>query len=196
MLILNLLLSYLIGSIPSGFIVGKLLKGVDLRELGSGSTGATNVLRQIGKKAALFVFLFDVFKGAIVVIISRKLQLPEFVQVACGLSAVTGHIWPLWLKGKGGKAVATGLGMFLALSLPVGLSAFGVFLTVLVLSKYVSLSSIFASTSLPIIMFFDVNKNYFHPYFLVSLITALFIIWRHRTNINRLLKGEEPKIKN
>ena len=107
--------------------------------------------------------------------------------------SISGHIWPIWLKGKGGKAVATGLGMFLALSWKVGLASFGIFLLVLAKSKFVSLSSISAAILLPIFMFFYVG-NFTNPYFYISLIVALLVIWKHRTNIKRLLNGKESKI--
>ena len=191
LLILN---GYLLGSIPSGFIFGKLLKNVDLRLVGSGSTGATNVLRNVGKWPAFFVFIIDISKGLVAVKISQIITDNSLIEVITGISAISGHIWPIWLKGKGGKAVATGLGMFLALSWKVGLSSFGVFLLVLAKYKFVSLSSISAAIVLPIIMFFNLG-NFIHPYFFVSLIVSLLVIWKHRTNIKRLLKGEESKIK-
>jgi len=191
LLILN---GYLLGSIPSGFIFGKLLKNVDLRLVGSGSTGATNVLRNVGKWPAFFVFIIDISKGLVAVKISQIITDNSLIEVITGISAISGHIWPIWLKGKGGKAVATGLGMFLALSWKVGLSSFGVFLLVLAKYKFVSLSSISAAIVLPIIMFFNLG-NFIHPYFFVSLLVSLLVIWKHRTNIKRLLKGEESKIK-
>ena len=126
--LLTLLLGYLLGSIPSGYLAGRWCMGIDLRELGSGSTGATNVLRQVGKGPALVVFVIDVAKGAAAVLLAGALtqtaQLNDWIQVMAGLAALAGHIWPVWLGFKGGKAVATGLGMFLGLAWPVGL-AFG-----------------------------------------------------------------------
>ena len=104
----TLLLSYLLGSFPSGFLLAKNLKGIDLRYVGSGSTGATNVLRNIGKWPALCVFAIDVLKGFIAVKIAYFMLSDNIFQVLAGLFAITGHIWPIWLKGKGGKAVATG----------------------------------------------------------------------------------------
>ena len=141
----SLVLGYLLGSIPSGWLAGRWLKGIDLRELGSGSTGATNVLRQVGKGPALVVFLIDVGKGAAAVLIARALGLGDWIQVLAGLTALAGHIWPVWLGFKGGKAVATGLGLFLGLAWPVGLASFGVFLAVFSLSRYVSLASVLAA---------------------------------------------------
>ena len=120
--LLNLVIGYLLGSFPSGYLAGKLIAGKDLRKMGSGSTGATNVLRQIGKKAALAVFLIDVSKGLFAVLIAKSLLLNNSWQVAIGLAALAGHIWPIWLNWQGGKAVATGLGVFLGLSWQVGLA--------------------------------------------------------------------------
>ncbi len=188
-----LLISYLLGSIPTGFLVGKFLKNIDLRFIGSGSTGATNVLRNVGKWPALFVFIIDVLKGFVAVKIAQHYSNIELIVVLAGISAITGHIWPIWLSGKGGKAVATGLGMFLALSWQVGLASLGIFLTILARSKYVSLSSISAAILLPIFMFLKLLE-FDHPFFLISLIVSILVIWKHRTNIRRLLKGEESKI--
>ncbi len=196
-----ILISYLLGSIPTGFLIGKYLKNIDLRLIGSGSTGATNVLRNVGKWPALFVFIIDVGKGLIAVRLAQHLAqqhyadqgLIEVLAVLAGISAISGHIWPIWLKGKGGKAVATGLGMFLALSWKVGLASLGIFLIVLAKSKFVSLSSISAALLLPIFMFFNLG-NFIHPYFFISLIVSLLVIWKHRTNIKRLIKKEESKI--
>ena len=191
--ILIIFVSYLLGSLPTGFLIGKYLKNIDLRKLGSGSTGATNVLRNVGKWPALFVFLIDVGKGLIAVKIAQYHSGQGSIEVIAGICAITGHIWPIWLGGKGGKAVATGLGMFLALSLKVGLASLGVFLIVLAKTKFVSLSSISAAILLPLFMFFYLGK-YIHPYFIISLIVSVLVIWKHRTNITRLLKGEESKI--
>tara|TARA_B100000401_G_C52641993_1_gene641181 strand:- start:248 stop:838 length:591 start_codon:yes stop_codon:yes gene_type:complete len=188
-----ILLSYLLGSIPTGFLFGKFLKNIDLRLIGSGSTGATNVLRNVGKWPAFFVFIIDVFKGLLAVKIAQDFTDQASIEVLAGISAISGHIWPIWLKGKGGKAVATGLGMFLALSWKVGLASLGIFLIVLAKSEFVSLSSISASIFLPIFMFINLgNAN--DPYFLVSLVVSILVIWKHRSNILRLLKGEESKL--
>ncbi len=188
-----LLISYLLGSFPSGFLYAKNLKGIDLRYVGSGSTGATNVLRNIGKWPALIVFILDVLKGFIAVKIAYFFLSDNIFQVLAGLFAITGHIWPIWLKGKGGKAVATGLGMFIALSWKVGLASFGTFLVIISLTKIVSLSSITAAILLPIYMFIYIG-TFNDSYTIFSLIVAIIVIWKHRSNINRILKGEEPKL--
>ena len=188
-----LLVSYLLGSFPSGFLYAKNLKGIDIRDVGSGSTGATNVLRNIGKWPALIVFILDVLKGFIAVKIAYFFASENIYQVLAGLSAIAGHIWPIWLKGKGGKAVATGLGMFIALSWKVGLASFGTFLIIISLTKIVSLSSITASILLPIYMLKYIG-TLSHPFTIFSFIVSIIVIWKHRSNINRILKGEEPKI--
>ena len=189
-----LLLAYLLGSLPTGFIVAKLISGIDIREVGSGSTGATNVLRHVGKFPALLVFLIDVGKGTSAVLISKELTSFESLHAAAGLIALVGHIWPIWLKWKGGKAVATGLGMFLGLSWNVGLGALSIFIIVFLSSKLVSLSSIIAALSLPILMIINLQSDFKITYFLISLIAMLIVIWRHRSNIKRILNGTEPKI--
>ncbi len=188
-----LLISYLLGSFPSGFLYAKNLKGIDLRYVGSGSTGATNVLRNIGKWPALIVFILDVLKGFIAVKIAYFFLSDNIFQVLAGLFAITGHIWPIWLKGKGGKAVATGLGMFIALSWKVGLASFGTFLIIISLTKIVSLSSITAAILLPVYMFKYIG-TFNDPYTIFSFIVAIIVIYKHRSNINRILKGEEPKL--
>ena len=187
----SLILGYLLGSIPSGWLAGRWLKGIDLRELGSGSTGATNVLRQVGKGPALVVFLIDVGKGAAAVLIARALGLGDWIQVLTGLTALAGHIWPVWLGFKGGKAVATGLGLFLGLAWPVGLASFGVFLAVFSLSRYVSLASVLAAISLPLLMAAGTDSN---ANLVVAMVAMLLVLWRHRSNIKRLINGTEPKL--
>ena len=187
----SLVLGYLLGSIPSGWLAGRWLKGIDLRELGSGSTGATNVLRQVGKGPALVVFLIDVGKGAAAVLIARALGLGDWIQVLAGLTALAGHIWPVWLGFKGGKAVATGLGLFLGLAWPVGLASFGVFLAVFSLSRLVSLASVLAAISLPLLMAAGTSSN---ANLVVALVAMLLVLWRHRSNIKRLINGTEPKL--
>ena len=189
--IFSLILGYLLGSLPSGWLAGRWLKNIDIRELGSGSTGATNVLRQVGKGPALVVFLIDVGKGAAAVLIARALGLGDWIQVLAGLTALAGHIWPVWLGFKGGKAVATGLGMFLGLAWPVGLASFGVFMAVFSLSRLVSLASVLAAISLPLLMAAGSGST---ANLVVALVAMLLVLWRHRSNIQRLLNGNEPKL--
>ena len=192
---LILLIGYLLGSFPSGYLAGKLIAGKDIRTIGSGSTGATNVLRHIGKRAALVVFLIDVSKGVFAVLIAKYFLLNDSWQVVIGLASLAGHIWPVWLNWQGGKAVATGLGMFLGLSWQVGLACLFVFILLISLFRIVSLASVVSAISLPLLMYLKVSAgNASWPYFIISLISMLLVLWRHRTNVKRLLKGTEPKI--
>ena len=192
---LMLAFGYLLGSMPTGYLAGKWIAGIDLRLKGSGSTGATNVLRHVGKWPALIVFLLDVIKGAIPVVVARSFGLNDYWQVVAGLAALIGHIWPVWLGWKGGKAVATGLGMLLGLSWQIGIACFGIFLTVLSITRIVSLSSVISALSLPFLMLLSFQDNTFRPAFLyLGIVTTAMVIWRHRSNLKRLSKGEEPKI--
>ena len=193
--LLILFLGYLLGSFPSGYLAGRIAKGIDIRSLGSGSTGATNVLRHIGKRAAITVFLIDVFKGVLAILLAKYFLLNDSLQVTVGLSTLIGHIWPIWLNWRGGKAVATGLGIFLGLSWQVGLATLGIFILTISLFRIVSLASVIASLALPIIMFISFNNSNFSlPFLVISLLATTLVIWRHRENISRLLKGKEPKI--
>ena len=198
----TLLAGYLLGSIPAGWLAGRWLAGVDLRQEGSGSTGATNVLRVVGKGPALVVFLIDVLKGTAAVVLARGLLEPlgwdaggDWWVVAAGLAALAGHIWPVWLGGKGGKAVATGLGMLLGLAWPVGLACFGIFLTSLTLSRIVSLSSVVAALALPLLMLGWFGNGSIRPAYLgLAVLTTVLVVWRHRSNLARLLAGTEPRL--
>ena len=189
--LLILAIGYLLGSMPNGYLAGRWLKGIDLRQCGSGSTGATNVLRNVGKGPALVVFLLDVGKGALAVLLAKSFGLNDWVQVLAGLAALAGHIWPVWLGWKGGKAVATGLGMFLGLAWPVGLACFGLFMAVISISRIVSLSSVVAAIGLPVLM---VLAGAGGASISVSVVASVMVLWRHRSNIERLIAGTEPKI--
>ena len=206
--LLALAAGYLLGSIPSGYLAGQWIQGVDIRSLGSGSTGATNVLRVFGKGPALAVFLVDVLKGTAAVLLAKALLQPQGIAafsdwwsdwwvVAAGLAALAGHSWSLWLGGKGGKAVATGLGMLLGLVPAVGLACFGIFLTTLSASRIVSLSSVVAALSLPLLMlgsFAAAGSGLRPAYLVLALLTTALVVWRHRSNLERLLAGTEPKL--
>jgi len=207
-----LLAGYLLGSIPAGYLAGRWLRGIDIRQEGSGSTGATNVLRVLGKGPARVVFLVDVLKGTTAVLLAKAVLEPLGVPlndagtanwstdswvVAAGLAALAGHIWPVWLGWRGGKAVATALGMLLGLTWPVGLACFGIFLAVLSVSRIVSLSSVVAAVGLPLLMlgwFHDQGMGLRWPYLALALLTSALVIWRHRSNLARLLAGTEPRL--
>ena len=189
--LLLIAIGYLLGAIPSGYLAGRWLKGIDLRDCGSGSTGATNVLRNVGKVPALVVFLIDVGKGALAVLLTKAFGLNDWLQVLAGLAALAGHIWPIWLGFKGGKAVATGFGMFLGLAWPVGLACFGLFMAVISIFRIVSLASVVAALGPPLLMLAAGQSS---AYISVSLVAALLVLWRHRSNVQRLIAGTEPRI--
>lgn len=203
-----LVVAYLLGSFPTGYIAVKQLKGIDIREVGSGSTGATNVLRTLGKGPGAFVLVLDSFKGVLAIAlvywlfnfasnqnlipptVDVKLWQPWLVTLA-GLAAILGHSKSIFLGFTGGKSVATSLGILLAMSWQVGLATAGVFAVVVAISRIVSLSSIAGAIAVSIFMVI------FHlplPYVLFGVVGGLYVILRHRSNIERLLAGTEPKI--
>jgi len=195
---LLLLLAYLLGSIPTSFIFGKLLQGIDLRQHGSGNVGATNALRILGVKIGIITLILDIAKGFFAVyIISIILHdATNLMLIFAGLAAILGHIFTIFLKFKGGKGVATSAGVFIALAPVATLSAFILFLIVVAVSKYVSLGSLLAAAALFLIEFIINLTNNFNDLEILIFtgIIALFIIIRHKANIGRLRKGEENKI--
>ena len=190
-----LLAAYGLGSTPSGWLMVKWLQGVDLRQQGSGSTGATNVLRVAGRWPALAVLLVDVAKGTVAILLAKGLGATPWQQLAVGLCALAGHIWPLWLRFRGGKAVATGLGIFLGLSPAVALACLGSFLLVLASVRMVSVASLTAGLLLPVLMAWGMTGSPARlPYTLLALITMVLVVWRHRGNMKRIWTGQEPRL--
>lgn len=203
-----LLLAYLLGSTPTGYAAARILKGIDIREHGSGSTGATNVLRTLGKGPGLIVLLIDMLKGMLAIAlipwiftfatsrnlvpvsVDLNLWLPWLVAFA-GLAAVLGHSKSIWLGFSGGKSVATSLGVLLMMSWQVGLGTFGVFALVLAVSRIVSLSSIAGAIAVSLLMLLFRQPL---PYLLFALAGGLYVILRHHSNIQRLLAGTEPRL--
>ncbi len=191
--------AYLLGSIPTGYLAGRLLRGIDIREHGSRSTGATNVLRTLGKGPALAVLLVDVLKGVAAILLARWLfswlQAPTawlpWAVCLCGLAVLLGHSRSLWLGFTGGKSAATGLGVLLALSWPVGLGAASVFLLVLAVGRIVSLASMLAAVTAALLVCLLPEPL---PYRLLVISGGLYVIVLHRANIARLLAGTEPRI--
>jgi glycerol-3-phosphate acyltransferase PlsY len=203
-------IAYLFGATPTGYLAGKMLKGIDIREHGSKSTGATNVLRTLGKWPALAVLLVDVLKGVGAIVFARwfypwlytwpsvtpptasdlQTSVPWAVGLA-GLAALLGHSRSIWLNFSGGKSAATGLGMLLAMSWPAGLGAATVFAVVLAISRIVSLSSMLAALT-AIALIFGVEQPL--PYRVLVMAGGIYVIARHRANIQRLLAGTEPRL--
>ena len=206
--VVTLLVAYLIGSTPTGYTLAKFLKGIDIREHGSGSTGATNVLRTLGKGPGAFVLAIDALKGVLAIAlapwlfsfatgqnllpptVSPTLWLPWMVTF-CGLAVVLGHSKSIWLGFSGGKSVATSLGVLLAMNWQVALATVGVFGIVVAISRIVSLSSIAGAIAVPVLMLL------FHqplPYVLFGLVGGMYVVLRHKSNIDRLLAGTEPRL--
>lgn len=190
------ILAYLIGSIPTSYILAKFTTGMDIRKYGSGNIGATNTLRVFGKSMGAVVLLIDMAKGAFcvaalpAVFYNGQLSLPAF-KAHIAACVIFGHIWTVFLKFKGGKGVATTCGVFLMLSTPPALIALLIWLFVVILSEYVSLSSIVMAASLPVLMFL-----FGQPFAYVILGVVIFIIiaYTHRENLKRLIAGKESKI--
>ncbi|MBP0020127.1 MAG: glycerol-3-phosphate 1-O-acyltransferase PlsY [Cyanobacteria bacterium SBLK] len=196
------LVAYFLGSLPTGYLMAKSLKGIDIRECGSGSTGATNVLRTVGKEAAIAVLAIDILKGAIALLLVREFYLmtggnilslswqPWLITFA-GILAILGHSKSIWLQFKGGKSVATSLGVLLVMNPWVALGTMAVFGLVLVARHIVSLGSICGAIAVNILM---VALHQPLPYCLFAAIAGIYVILRHRSNIERLLAGIEPAI--
>lgn len=181
---------YVLGSIPFGLVLCRLAGYGDIRAIGSGNIGATNVLRTGNKPLAALTLILDAGKGAASVLIARAL-LGEDAALIAGFFAVAGHMFPVWLKFRGGKGVATTLGTVLALSLPVGAVACGVWLLTAVTFRYSSLAALVAMLAAPVAANFMVHDNALGG---VCGFIALLVWFKHRPNIHRLIKGEEPKI--
>lgn len=188
-------LSYLIGSIPAAYLAGKLTRGIDLREHGSGNLGATNVYRVLGSKIAVVVLLFDALKGAVPVLAFPGITdaaRPDLWAIAYAVAAIAGHVRSIFLLLRGGgKGVATAAGAFLSLAPLPSLIALAMFMMVLFAWGYVSLGSLTAAVVLPVVI--GLREGVRSPLFAVSTVVAAFVFWTHRANIARLRRGEEPR---
>jgi glycerol-3-phosphate acyltransferase PlsY len=197
-----IILAYLIGSIPSALIISRKFFGVDIRDYGSGNMGATNTFRVLGSKYGTIVMVLDILKGAVAVGLYNMLpyyfpsdaeaQRTNFM-IGLGLAAVVGHIFPIYANFKGGKGVATLFGMVLAVQPLVAISCVGVFLIVLYLTRYVSLSSILAALFLPISVLWIWNDDVV-LYRVFALLVAVLVIFTHQKNIGRILRGVESRV--
>ncbi len=194
-----LILAYFFGSIPTAVWVSKWFFGIDIREHGSGNAGATNAFRILGSKAGSMVMLVDMMKGFLAVKLAYfsayTINREAFVnlQVFLGLSAVVGHIFPIWADFRGGKGIATLFGMILSIQYMVAFSLIGVFLLMLFITRYVSLSSITASIAFPLLILFIFNEKEL-SYRLFAISTACLVLLTHHKNISRLLHGNENKV--
>ncbi|MEW6618107.1 MAG: glycerol-3-phosphate 1-O-acyltransferase PlsY [bacterium] len=189
-IILVIIFSYLIGAIPTAYIIGRIFGKVDIRTVGSGNVGASNVYRIVGKTAGISVLIIDILKGFLPIYLVNLLAFATIYQIMAGLGAIIGHIWTIFLKFKGGKGVATGLGVFLGLTpIPV-LIALLVFLLVVAISRYISIGSIIAAILIPVLLLFFKEEP---EIIIFALVISWLIVIRHIPNIKRLITGQEHK---
>ncbi|MDD4899173.1 MAG: glycerol-3-phosphate 1-O-acyltransferase PlsY [Candidatus Omnitrophica bacterium] len=204
-IVLAVIISYLIGSIPTAYLFGKIFKGVDIRNFGSGNVGATNALRVFGKRAGAIVLLLDIIKGILPVVFLADYVLlrsaafsADALRFIIGLVCICGHNWTVFLKFKGGKGVATSLGVLIGLSLKIYIFAKILGIVILVwlvsflIARIVSFSSLLAAIAFPAAVFFFKLSL---PMQIFSLLACVFIILRHRTNLVRLFQGKEPRLR-
>ena|ERR1051325_4904425 len=194
--------SYLLGSVPFGYLAGRLA-GIDIRQVGSGNVGATNVVRVLGKKYGYPVFLLDFLKGFGAVQLSMLMisgrppewSSSEIVGILAGISSILGHLYSPWLKFKGGKGVATAAGALFTLAPVATLICIAIWVIVFWLTRYVSLASIVAAGLLPLIILVLSwrDQTQLRPLLYASACVAAFIVWRHRSNLSRLMRGTEPR---
>lgn len=204
--LLVIILAYLIGSVPFGYLIVRLTGGGDVRQTGSGGTGATNVSRRAGKAAGILTLILDFLKGALGILLVARLldgrmtyQAADYVITAASVAIIVGHIFPVWLGFRGGKGVATGAGIVFTIVPLVALVAVVIFVVVVALTRYVSLASITAVVTLPLLVWLE--HRLYQPVLgvqsvlITTVLAALLIIFAHRENIRRLLRGTEPKFR-
>jgi len=196
--LLIVIIAYLLGSIPFGYLIVRGREGADVRTTGSGGTGATNVSRRAGKGAGVLTLVLDALKGAAAVLIAQTLSGNGWVVTAAAIAVIVGHIFPLWLGFRGGKGVATGAGTFLML-MPVALLCAGViFVAIVLFTRYVSLGSMIAAATIPLFVWlqtvFVARSTDLRPLLTAAIAGALLIIFAHRGNIERLARGTESQI--
>ena len=196
------IIAYLLGSIPFGYLIVRSKMGADIRETGSGGTGATNVSRRAGKAAGIITLVLDALKGSVAVLIARFVVGPslpaEWIVTAAAIAVIVGHIFPVWLGFRGGKGVATGVGVFLILAPIVLLCAGVLFLAIVWFTRFVSLGSVVAAAIIPLFVWlqsvFVEPVADLRPLLTAALVGAVLIIFAHRTNIGRLASGTESQI--
>ena len=191
MSVVAIIFSYVLGSIPTGLWLGLKLRGVDIREHGSKNVGATNTMRVLGKMLGAIALVCDVSKGLIPVLVFSRMSKWEYLPLACGLAAVIGHTASVFLRFRGGKGVATGTGMFLGLYPLPTLVAAAVFFTLFGLTRMVSVGSMGGALALCFALCLTETS---WPVRLVATFVAIWVFWKHRSNIQRIVKGEENRI--
>ena len=187
---------YLIGSIPFGIILSKMFGGVDVRQAGSGNIGATNVARVAGPVPGILTLVLDGVKGAAAVWLAARYASDSAMWMTiAGLSALLGHCFPVWLGFRGGKGVATAAGMFLALCWPAALGAIGVFILVVLFSRFVSLGSVAAAAAMPLLIYLLWAPRHAPPLIVTfgAFAAAMLVVYKHDANIQRLVEGREPR---
>lgn len=189
-IILIIIISYLIGSIPTAYLAGRIFAKVDIRIVGSGNVGATNVYRVVGKAAGIAVLIIDILKGFLPVYVVGLLGFDTIYKIVAGLGTVSGHMWTIFLKFKGGKGVATGIGVFLAITPIFILSALVLSIPIVGLSKYVSLGSITGAIFFSLLVLFFEKEMIIK---VVGLAVSVLVVIRHLPNIKRLIAGQEHK---
>jgi len=201
-MIIVVIVSYLLGSIPFGYLIVRKKVGADIRETGSGGTGATNVSRRAGKAAGIYTLVLDALKGAVAVVWAVVLvgssSHSAWIVTAAAIAVIVGHIFPVWLKFRGGKGVATGVGVFLMLA-PIALVCAGIlFLAIVLFTRYVSLGSIVAAATIPLFVWlqsvFVTPVADLRPLLTAAIVCAALIVFAHRGNIGRLTQGTESQI--
>src|ERR1051326_928231 len=185
------IVAYLIGSIPFGYLIVRGKLGADIRETGSGGTGATNVSRRAGKVAGVVTLVLDALKGSAAVLIAIRLTHSDWLVAAAAVAVLVGHIFPVWLGFRGGKGVATGAGVFLVLAPLAVLCAGVLFLAIVVSTRYVSLGSMIGAATIPVLVWLLSDS---HPLLIAAVLGALLIVFAHRGNIGRLAHGTESRI--
>jgi glycerol-3-phosphate acyltransferase PlsY len=207
-----IILSYLVGSIPTSIIVSKLTRGIDIRDYGSGNAGGTNVMRVLGWKQGVFVIILDALKGVLAVIVIARLHYGSMpfanetpfddftlIQIMAGIAAVIGHVWTVFAGFRGGKGIATALGMLLMITTIDMLVAVGIFILVVSISRYVSLGSIIGAIAVPLTLIvrenvFNVNIPNYGTLLPFVILVTLIVIFTHRKNVVRLINGSEHKL--
>ena len=191
---LALVACYLLGAIPFGVIVGKVTRGIDIRDFGSGNIGFTNVLRTLGPGPGLVVFIGDTGKGLVAIELCRRLGMSDYLIVAGGLLSLLGHSFSVFLKFGGGRAVATSLGVMVGLTPVIAGVAFVLWLALVGLTRYVSIASMVATVSVLVMVFLWKAQHVPIPYQVVAAIATTLILAKHTSNIKRLINGTEPRI--